>query len=107
MKFELFVAQKYLLARQKQTFISVITFISILGVALGVAALIIVLGVMNGFSQNLQEKILGINAHILVGSYNGLITDYHQLEEKISQIKGVKAVAPFIYSEVMASGLEE
>ncbi len=104
MKFELFVAQKYLLARQKQTFISVITFISILGVALGVAALIIVLGVMNGFSQNLQEKILGINAHILVGSYNGLITDYHQLEEKISQIKGVKAVAPFIYSEVMASG---
>ncbi|WP_456324942.1 lipoprotein-releasing ABC transporter permease subunit [Desulfonauticus submarinus] len=104
MNFELFVAQKYLLARQKQTFISVITLISILGVALGVAALIIVLGVMNGFSQNLKDKILGVNAHILVGSYEGLVQGYPELIKKIKSVSEVKGVAPFMYAEVMASG---
>lgn len=104
MRFELFVAQKYLLSRQKHTFISIITVISILGVALGVAALIIVLGVMNGFSQNLRDKILGVSAHVLVGSYAGLVANYQDVIKKIKTIPEVKTVAPFIYTEVMASG---
>ncbi|MFW6177315.1 MAG: lipoprotein-releasing system transmembrane subunit LolC, partial [Desulfohalobiaceae bacterium] len=65
---ELFIALRYLLTRRKHSFISAISLMSILGVALGVAALIIVLGVMNGFSHNLQEKILGMTPHIMVRS---------------------------------------
>ncbi|MDQ7032592.1 MAG: lipoprotein-releasing ABC transporter permease subunit [Desulfonauticus sp.] len=104
MNFELFIAKKYLLTRQKQSFISIITIISILGVALGVAALIIVLGVMNGFSQNLENKILGVNAHIIIGSYTGPIQNYSRIIQLTKKIQGIKSVAPFLYSEVMASG---
>ncbi|MFP4397359.1 MAG: ABC transporter permease, partial [Desulfonatronovibrio sp.] len=103
MRFELFVALRYLRAKRKQAFISVISLISIMGVALGVAALIIVLGVMNGFSQNLRDKILGINAHIVVGNYSEGIPDYRELARELSSVPGVKGAAPFIYTEVMLS----
>ena len=63
MYFELFVSLRYLLARRKQAFISVISLISVFGVAIGVASLIVVLGVMTGFGNNLRDKILGLNAH--------------------------------------------
>ncbi len=68
MSYELFIGLRYLKAKRKQTFISVITFISILGITVGVTALIIVLSVMNGFEENLKEKILGINANIVVAA---------------------------------------
>ncbi|MFW6005150.1 MAG: lipoprotein-releasing ABC transporter permease subunit [Desulfonatronovibrionaceae bacterium] len=103
MKFEAFIALRYLLANRKQAFISVISLISILGVALGVASLIIVLGVMNGFSHNLRDKILGINAHIMVGSYAGGIPDYESLAGELGARPGISGTAPFIYSEVMLS----
>ncbi|MFO7728584.1 MAG: lipoprotein-releasing ABC transporter permease subunit [Desulfonatronovibrio sp.] len=103
MSFELFVALRYLRAKRKHAFISVISLISIMGVALGVASLIIVLGVMNGFSQNLRDKILGVNAHIVVGNYAEGIPDYTDLARELNSLPGVKGAAPFIYTEVMLS----
>lgn len=104
MSFELFVALRYLFARRRQTFISVISVTSILGVALGVASLIVVLGVMNGFTTDLRDKILGANAHGIVMSADRTgLTDAPHLIEKIRQVDGVRGATPFIYSEVMLS----
>ncbi|NCC23787.1 MAG: lipoprotein-releasing ABC transporter permease subunit [Deltaproteobacteria bacterium] len=103
MSFELFVSCRYLLARRKQAFISVISLISVVGVALGVASLIVVLGVMNGFSDNLRDKILGVNAHLIVVSMEKGIPDYRDLAEKCLQVPRILAATPFIYSEVMLS----
>ena len=103
MPFELSIAIRYLLAKRKQAFISVISLISVAGVALGVASLIVVLGVMNGFSHNLREKILGVNAHMVVSNIQGLFGDYRKVEEHVGGIKGVTGVMPFLYSEVMVS----
>ena len=103
MPFELFVALRYLLTRRKHSFISIISLFSVAGVALGVAALIIVLGVMNGFSTNLRDKILGINAHLIVSNVNGPFTDYAVKAEQAEALPGVVGAMPFIYSEVMLS----
>ncbi|EFI34584.1 lipoprotein releasing system, transmembrane protein, LolC/E family [Desulfonatronospira thiodismutans ASO3-1] len=103
MRFEFLVALRYLRAKREQAFISVISLLSVLGVALGVAALIIVLGVMNGFSENLRDKILGLNAHIVVGSHTGTIADYQDMAGDLEEIAGVRGATPFIYSEVMLS----
>ena len=103
MKFESFIALRYLFARRKQSFISVISIISVLGVALGVASLIVVLGVMNGFTKDLRDKILGVNAHVITMNAAGNITGYTELSKKIEGVSGVTGVTPFIYSELMAS----
>lgn len=103
MRFELFIALRYLLSRRKHGFISAISLISVLGVALGVAALIVVLGVMNGFSDNLRDKILGVNAHIIVTNISGPFSEYRDSQEKIEGIHGIEASMPFIYTEVMLS----
>jgi lipoprotein-releasing system permease protein len=103
MRFELFIALRYLLTRNKQSFISVISLISVLGVGLGVAALIVVIGVMNGFSTDLREKILGVNAHVIVLSMSGGVTEYRQAAATARDVDGVKAATPFIYAEVMLS----
>jgi lipoprotein-releasing system permease protein len=103
MRFELFVALRYLFARRKQTFISVISVISVLGVALGVASLIVVLGVMNGFTVDMREKILGVNAHVITLAAGGGISGYPELVRKAETVPGVKGATPFIYSEVMLS----
>src|SRR5665811_1667371 len=66
MPYELFISKRYLKAKRKQVFVSIITFISIFGIFLGVAALIIVLAVMNGFEEDLRNKILGVNSHICI-----------------------------------------
>lgn len=103
MRFETFVALRYLFALRKQSFISVISLFAICGVAIGVGALIVVIGVMNGFSTDLRDKILGVNAHILVTSARGGIEDYRELADEAKQVKGVIGVTPFVYSEVMLS----
>ncbi len=103
MSFESFVASRYLLSRRKHSFISVISIFSVIGIALGVAALIVVLGVMNGFSNNLQQKILGVNAHLIITSLQGPIKDYGKLCNKIHNIHEIKGVMPFLYAEVMVS----
>ncbi len=101
--FETLVAVRYLLAKRQQTFISVISLVSVLGVALGVAALIVVLGVMNGFGTNLREKILGVNAHLLVLSADGMVGNYQPLARRAAQIPGVVSATPFLYAEAMIS----
>lgn len=98
---ELFIAFRYLLAKRKQIFISLITLISIAGVALGVAALIVVMSVMSGFETELKSRILGNNAHIIIMRYGGAISDYKRVLEQVQKVPGVKAVAPFVLNQVM------
>jgi lipoprotein-releasing system permease protein len=101
MSYEFFISLRYLRAKRKQVFVSIITFISIAGIALGVAALIIVLGVMNGFETELRNKILGINAHILLTKYSGGIENYSNIQNEIAGIKGIVASTPVIMSQVI------
>ena len=103
MKFELFVAFRYLLALRKQAFISVISLFAILGVCLGVASLIVVIGVMNGFSHDLRDKIVGVNAHVIVSSFSSPLRDYQEIEKQALAVPGVVGATPFVYSEVMLS----
>lgn len=103
MPYELFIGLRYLKAKRKATFISIITVISTAGVALGVMALIIVLAVMTGFEEDLKEKILGTNAHIVVLKSSGDIADYNGLMRKLKGFGGVVAATPFIYNQVMLS----
>jgi lipoprotein-releasing system permease protein len=103
MPFELFIGLRYLKAKRKSTFISLITLISVAGVALGVMALIIVLAVMTGFEEDLKDKILGTNAHIVVLNSAGAMDDYQALLKKVQGIDGVVAATPFIYNQVMLS----
>lgn len=103
MPFELLIGLRYLKAKRKSTFISIITFISIAGVTLGVLALIVVLAVMTGFEEDLKEKILGTNAHIIVMRNGTPMEDYRQIMARLSTVKGVSATTPFIYNQVMLS----
>jgi len=102
--FEFFVARRYLFSHRKQAFIYVISLMSIIGVALGVAALVVVLGVYNGLTTDMRDKILGANAHGIVLSY---IPDAFGknpgLRDEILRTPGVTGATPFIYTEVMLS----
>ena len=101
MSFELFISLRYLRAKRKQVFVSIITFISIAGIFLGVAALIIVLAVMNGFETDLRNKILGINSHIVLMKFSGVMKDYPKVMNEIADVEGVVASTPFIYTQAM------
>lgn len=101
MSFELFVSLRYLKAKRKQGFISIITGISILGIMIGVMALIVVLAVMNGFREDLMKKILGVNSHLLIMSYKGGIEDTDGIVQKTLNVDGVVSATPFIYSQIM------
>ncbi|PKN69811.1 MAG: lipoprotein-releasing system transmembrane subunit LolC [Deltaproteobacteria bacterium HGW-Deltaproteobacteria-10] len=102
MPYEFFISRRYLRAKRKQVFVSIITFISIFGIFLGVAALIIVLAVMNGFEEDLRTKILGIKSHIeLTTDVAGPMKDYEKVRQRIADTKGVVASTPFIYSQAM------
>ncbi len=103
MSFESFIAKRYLLARQRQAFISVISLISVLGVGLGVASLIVVVGVMHGFSSELRDKILGINAHMVAAVAGGAMHEYRDAMARVDRVPGVLGSTPFIYTEVMLS----
>ena len=104
MKFELFMSLRYLKAKRKQTFISLITWISILGVAVGVMALIVVLSVMTGMQNEVRDKILGTYSHIVVlNALKPTIRDSDDLVKKIESNPHVKAAAPYIHKEVMVS----
>jgi len=101
MSYEFFIGLRYLRAKRKQTFISVNTFISVAGIFLGVAALIIVLAVMNGFETELRDRILGINSHIVLMQYDGRMKDHAGVMKQIDSIDGVVASTPFIYGQAM------
>ena len=99
------VAWRYLRARRREGFISVIAWFSLIGIALGVATLIIVLSVMNGFRQELLDRILGMNGHITVQSTVALegISEYGEIVPKFEKAEGVKRVIPLIEGQVMAT----
>src|SRR5271167_3643985 len=97
--FELLLALRYL--RPKRTFVSVITLISILGVALGVAVLIIVISVMSGFDHDLRDKILGFSAHLTVTESGAAMKNYRQAAAMIAENKSVRGVSPFILGPVL------
>ncbi len=101
MSFEFFISLRYLRAKRKQIFVSIITFISIAGIFLGVAALIIVLAVMNGFETDLRDKILGINSHVVLMQHTGPMNDYQKVAGEVDKIEGVVASTPFIFSQAM------
>ena len=99
MRFEWFVASRYLLARRKQTVISVVTLIAVLGVLAGVAALIIALSLNTGFQLEFQRRILGATSHVnLLGLGNQPISDFRQLGDRLLQVEGVRAVSPVVYA---------
>ncbi len=99
--FELFLGMRYLKAKRKQGFISVITLISALGVMVGVMALVVVLSVMNGFRADLMSKILGVNSHLLVLKFGGAFEDFEKTAENIADLDGVVSSTPFINAQVM------
>jgi lipoprotein-releasing system permease protein len=92
--FERMVAFRYLRARRQEGFISVITWFSLIGIMLGVATLIVVMSVMNGFRQELFQRVLGLNGHLNVYAMQGQLIDYAPMLERISHLQGVQAVAP-------------
>lgn len=102
--FEIRVGMRYLRAKRKQAFVSVISAFGVLGVMLGVMTLIIVLGVMNGFEKDLKEKILGTVSHLVVMSHSDrLVNNWPALSERIAAFDGVKATTPYVYGQAMLS----
>src|SRR5437867_12919905 len=96
--YELFLALRYV--RPKRTFVSVITLISIIGVTLGVAVLIIVISVMTGFDRQLREKILGFNAHLRVTRFQANLRNYDAVMGLLASNRLVQGVAPFVLGPV-------
>src|SRR5262245_44769810 len=103
--FELHVALRYLLAKRKQAFISVISFISTLGVTVGVMALVIALALMTGLQQELRDRIVGSNPHIYVWDTKG-IDDYHVLADKLRTVPHVLGAAPAILGQGLLAASE-
>jgi lipoprotein-releasing system permease protein len=101
--FEWMLALRYLRAKRQESFVSVISGFSLVGIALGVATLIIVMSVMNGFRHELLKSILGLNGHVTVQAAEGLLPDYDVLAQRLRAVPGVTRAAPVVDGEVMAS----
>src|SRR6187397_698479 len=101
--FEWMLSLRYLRARRKEGFISVIAGFSFLGIMLGVATLIIVMAVMNGFRQELLDKILGLNGHLLVQPLEKPLTDWEEVAQRISAVPGIRLAAPIVEGQALAS----
>lgn len=101
--FEWGVARRYLLRPPSDGFISLNTILSVIAIALGVTALIAVMSIMNGFRAGLMESILGHQGHAVIYGYNGKISDYNSLTDRISAVDGVVKVRPYVEAQVMAT----
>src|SRR3979490_373338 len=101
--FEWLLSGRYLRARRKEGFISVIAGFSFLGIMLGVATLIIVMAVMNGFRKELLDKILGLNGHLLVQPLESPLTDWKDVAERINQVSGIRLAAPVVDGQGLGS----
>jgi lipoprotein-releasing system permease protein len=99
--FESFVALRYLRSKRKEAFISLITIISVLGVAVSVMVLNIVLAVMTGFEQELQAKLLDTSAHVIVRSYQRRLDDWREVKDKVATLPGVISISPYTYNQAM------
>jgi len=102
--FEWMLARRYLGSRRKETFISVISIISFIGIMLGVMTLIIVMAVMNGFRTELLDRILGINGHLIIQPVHSPLTDYDAVAKRIESLEGITIALPLVEGEVLASG---
>jgi len=103
MKYELFISLRYLQARRRETFISLITIISVLGVMIGVMTLNVVMAVMSGFEETLRDRLLGINAHIALVRSGEPLRDYERILGELTKEPGVVAASPTIYGQVMVT----
>ncbi len=103
-RFEWMLAGRYLRSRRRETFVSIIAGFSFLGIMLGVATLIVVMAVMNGFRDELITKMLGFNGHMLLRAMDAPLTDYRDLSERVGAVPGVTRVIPFVEGQVLASG---
>ncbi len=102
--FEWFISLRYLRAQHKQKFISLISFISVAGITMGVMALIVVLAVYSGFTNGLRDQILGINSHIIVQKLGGIIPDYTLVRDRIVTVDAVTGATPYLYTQTLISG---
>ncbi|MCY6380473.1 lipoprotein-releasing ABC transporter permease subunit [Hoeflea prorocentri] len=105
--YERMIAWRYLRSRRREAFISVIAGFSFLGIMLGVATLIIVMAVMNGFRGELIDRILGVNGHIMVQPIDEPFNDYNALAEKLAAVTGVRAAIPMIDGQALVSGYRD
>jgi lipoprotein-releasing system permease protein len=105
--FEWKLAGRYLRARRKETFISVISWLTLIGVALGVATLIVVMSVMNGFRAELLTKILGLNGHFTAYPIDAKFTDYQQTAMRLEKVNGVLFAIPYVEGQALASGVSD
>src|SRR5580765_1374090 len=101
--FERMVAFRYLRARRQEGFVSVIAIFSLLGIALGVATLIIVMSVMNGFRADLVDRILGLNGHLGIFGETSALTDFDAVAAKVRAVPGVVSATPLVEGQVMAT----
>ena len=101
--FEWMIAARYLRAKRQESFISVISLFSLIGIALGVATLIIVMSVMNGFKVELLKSILGLSGHVTIQSQMGNLSDYDSVTARIAKVPGVVRATPIVDGQVMAS----
>ena len=101
--FERLVAFRYLRARREEGFVSVIAAFSLAGIAIGVAALIIVMSVMNGFRAELLKRILGVQSHITISSMQGPLPNYAEIADKLKQLPGVQTVSPMVDGQVFVT----
>jgi len=102
--FERLVAWRYLRPRRKEAAVSIVTIISLVGVTLGVAALIIVMAVMNGFRAELLDRILGLNGHLVISAIDRPLDDYEDVSARIAKLPGVKMVTPIVEGQALATG---
>src|SRR6202166_1921727 len=101
--FEWLLSGRYLRARRKEGFISVIAGFSFLGIMLGVATLIIVMAVMNGFRQELLTKILGLNGHLLIQPLESPLTDWEAVAVRVTKVDGIRLAAPIVEGQALPS----
>jgi lipoprotein-releasing system permease protein len=97
------IALRYLRSRRKERFVSVISIISLAGIAIGVAVLIIVMAVMNGFRHELLSRILGIRGHVVIHGYEGPLDDFQGVVERVRKVPGVVSAAPLVEGQVLIS----
>jgi len=102
--YELFISLRYLRAKHRQGFISLISLISVAGITVGVIALIVVLSVYAGFTEGLRDQILGINSHIIVQRVDGAIENYELTRERVLTVPGVTGATPYLYAQTLLSG---
>ena len=101
MRYEIFVGLRYLRARRRETFISLLSMISILGVMIAVLTLNVVIGVMTGFEEVLRDRLLGMNSHVVLRKLGDRLVRYNELTERVMNVEGVLSAAPMVYGQVI------